>query len=66
VEVPAQIISNALAGGGQGNYTISESELKNSNTINIYTEGLPSPDSLEQLQTNYILFESKSLEVNFR
>ena len=66
VEVPAQIISNALTGGGQGNYTISESELKNSNTMNIYTDSLPSPDSLEQLQTNYVLFESKSLGVNFR
>jgi len=66
IEVPAQIISNALSGGGKANYTFSESELKNSNIINLYAESLPSPDSLEKLQTNYILFESKPLNIDVK
>jgi hypothetical protein len=63
VNVPVQIISNALSGGGKTNYTFSESDLKGSSTIVINTESLPSPDSLDQLQTNYILYESNPLEV---
>jgi hypothetical protein len=66
VEIPSQIISNALSGGGKENYTFSESKLKNANVINIYAESLPSPNSLEQLQTNYILFESKSLSIEIK
>ena len=66
VEIPAQIISNALAGGGKTNYTFSENDLKSSNTIVMNAESLPSPNSLEQLQDNYILFESKSLEIELK
>jgi len=66
VEIPAQIISNALSGGGKANYTFSERDLRSFNVMNIYGESLPSPNSLEQLQTNYILFESKSLGIEFR
>jgi len=66
VEYPAQLISNALAGGGVQEYSISESELENSGLIEIYAESLPSPNSLEQLQENYVLFESKQLGINFR
>ncbi len=66
IEYPAQMISNSLAGGGIKSHTISEEELKNSNLIEIYSESLPSPDSLEQLQENYILVESKSLGIDFK
>jgi len=66
VEIPAQILSNALSGGGKANYTFSERDLKNSNVMNIYAGSLPSPNSLEQLQTNYILFESKFLNIEFK
>jgi hypothetical protein len=65
-EIPAQIISNALSGGGKANYSFSNGDLKNSNVMNIYAESLPSPNSLEQLQNNYILFESKSLNIELR
>ena len=66
VQVPAQMISKALSAGGKQNYTFSEGQLKNSKTINLYTNSLPNPDSLEQIQTNYILFESNPLEVQVR
>ena len=66
VEVPAQIVSNALSGGGRENYYILESELKNSSYIEINAESLGSPKTIEQLQDNYFLFEGKGLGVEFK
>ena len=66
IDFPAQIISNALAGGGKQNYYVLESELKNSNILEINADGLPLPNSIEQLQQNYILLEDRGLKINFR
>jgi hypothetical protein len=66
VEVPAQVLSKALAGGGKQNYTFSENELKNSKVIDIYATSFPSPNSLEQMQMNDILFEGTPVVVNPR
>ena len=66
VEIPAQIISNALSGGGKQEYYILESELKESNVIDINSKSLPTPISIEQLQENYNLFETKKLNINFK
>ena len=66
IDIPSQVISNALAGGGKENYYILESELSGSSTIEINAESLDIPKSLEQLQDNYMLFEDKGLEVFFR
>ena len=66
IKIPAQIISNALAGGGKENYYVLENELENSNIIEINVESLPAPNSIEQLQNNYILFEDKDLDIMFR
>jgi len=66
VTIPAQIISNALAGGGKENYYILESELANSKTIKINAGSLPIPKSIEELQSNYLLFEDMGLDIQFR
>jgi len=66
IEFPEQKVGNALAGGGKQNYYILESQLSDSNTIEINTEKLPTPTSIEQLQTNYILFDEKNLQINFK
>lgn len=66
VQMPSQIISSVVAGGGKQNYYISESELRNSNTLEINAESLPLPKTIEELQENYILFEDKGLEIIFR
>lgn len=65
-QIPSQILSNALSGGGKENYYVLESELEDSKSIEINAESLPRPGSLEQLQTNYVLFESKRLDVSFK
>ncbi len=66
VTIPAQIISNALYGGGTENYYILESELINTEKIEINVDSLAPPTTIEQLQTNYILFEEKGLEIYFK
>lgn len=66
VEVPEQIVSYALSAGGKSNYTFLEENLRRSRAIELSTESLPNPDSLEQIQTNYILFEENPLEINLR
>lgn len=66
ITIPSQIVSNALAGGGTENYYILESELINTEKIEINTESLAPPTSIEQLQKNYILFDEKGLEIYFK
>ena len=65
VEVPEQIISNALAGGGKQTYYVSSTQLQTYDKVEINAPSLPDPDSLEQLQANYLLYEGNSLEVRF-
>ncbi len=65
IEMPEQIISNVLAGGGKQEYYILESQLAGSGRIEISADSLPVPKTLEELQNNYILFEDKNLEVGF-
>lgn len=65
VKVPSQIVSNVLAGGGKQNYYTIESELASSTIIEINAPALPVPTSLEQLQTNFILFEDNNLDIKF-
>ena len=66
IKIPAQVISNALAGGGKESYYVLESKLDGSNIIEINAESLPLPRTIEQLQNNYILFEDKNLDVRFK
>jgi hypothetical protein len=64
VEVPEQLITKALAGGGVSTYSLSESDLKNNERILINANEFPNPNSLVQIQENYILLENEKLEVN--
>jgi hypothetical protein len=65
LEIPSQIISNALAGGGKQDFYILENELINSNTIKINADSLTTPKTIEELQNNYLVFEDKGLEISF-
>src|SRR3989339_704728 len=66
INIPSQVVSNALAGGGKENYFILDSELESATYLEINSKSLPLPNSLEQLQKNYIEYESQGLEVVFR
>ncbi len=65
IKIPAQVLSNVLAGGGKQDYYILEDELKDSESIEISAEGFNVPKTIGELQNNYIAFEDKGLEVNF-
>ncbi len=65
-EFPEQLITNALGGGGKQSHYILESELRDSNIIEIRTGSLPTPSTIEQLQDNYALFEDKGLDISFK
>jgi hypothetical protein len=66
VSIPSQIVSNALAGGGKKDYYFLEKDLKNSNTIEINANSFTTPNTIEQLQNNYLTFDNSTLEVNLR
>ncbi len=66
ITIPSQTISSALVGGGTQEYYIAESELIDFTTIDINTDSLTTPRTLEDLQKNYLEFEDKDLDINFR
>ncbi|MBU0894089.1 MAG: hypothetical protein KKF48_04325 [Nanoarchaeota archaeon] len=66
IEIPSQDVSNALAGGGKQNYYLLESELRNSNIVEINADSLTTPKTLEELQNNYFLFDGKGLDIVFK
>lgn len=64
LELPSQVISNALSGGGESEDYFLDSDLSNSKGLILDVESLPNPSTLDQLQQNYILFESKGVDIN--
>lgn len=65
VNIPEQLISSVLVGGGNQNYFILESFLEDSSSIEIGVESISEPKTLEELQNNYAVFETKGLEIEF-
>ena len=66
ITVPAQIVSNVLAGGGKQDYSISNNLIKSSSVVEINANQFSTPRTIEELQNNYLLFEESGLEVNLR
>lgn len=64
IDLPETKIEQALRGGGASETYILESELQ-SGKVTINTESLPSPNSLADLQTNYELFDTQGVEIEF-
>jgi hypothetical protein len=64
VKVPQQIISNALAGGGNIEQYFLETDLAQGKTLQINAPGLPTPTTIDDVQNNYNLFDQNQLTVN--
>ncbi len=64
VEIPSVKIDYALRGGGKTTSYILESELK-TGIINIDVSELSKPDSLEQLQYNYEVFDTLAVQMEY-
>ncbi len=65
LNIPSQTISNALTGGGRKQQYLTQTELEKEN-IEISFSQLPVPSDLEQLQKNYELAETSSLNIEFK
>ncbi len=66
IVIPEQTISNALGGGGKQQYYIAESELEGNTIMDINAGSLPTPKTIEGLQENFIIFEDKGLDIDFK
>ncbi len=65
LEIPDQIVSFAVSGGGTQNYYITESELSESEKLIINAESFGKPTKVEDLQINYNNIETRGLDVWF-
>jgi len=66
INVPEQIISETLVGGGTSLIHFTESQLESGGALEILSDGLSKPSTLEEMQNNYLLFEDLELEVYLR
>lgn len=63
IQIPQQVVSDVLAGGGDQNYYFLDSNLNSQNPIEINAQGLPTPTTADELQKNYLLVESNGLDI---
>ena len=66
LDIPDQIISFAVSGGGTQNYYIAESELEGSNKLIINADSFTKPTRVEDLQINYNNVDTGGLGVVFK
>ena len=65
MQVPEQIVSFAVSGGGTQKYYIGESELQDSSKLIINAESFGTPTKVEDIQINYNSVETSGLDVVF-
>jgi hypothetical protein len=65
LEIPDQVVSFAVSGGGKQNYYIGESELQDSSKLIINADSFGIPKAIEDLQINYNNVETGGLEILF-
>lgn len=65
INIPETKIDNALIGGGKAEMYVLASDLDKS-TLVLSVDSLGKPSSIEQLQENYIIFDSKGAGMEFK
>ncbi|MBU1252212.1 MAG: hypothetical protein KKC96_01330 [Nanoarchaeota archaeon] len=65
IEIPEQVISQVLTGGGTQSYYVLDLELTNSGSIEINSKSFPVPKTIEQLNMNHLLFDESGLDITF-
>jgi len=63
IEVPEQIITDALIGGGKTEYEFSRGELKNGNKLELSLDRAIVPKTFDELQQNYLLSDVSTVGV---
>lgn len=65
LEIPNQVVSKAVSGGGSQNYYITESELEDSSKLIIKSNNFKIPSKVEDLQENYNKISISDLDISF-
>ncbi|MBT4135421.1 hypothetical protein HOD75_02600 [archaeon] len=65
MDIPSQVVSFAVSGGGTQNYYVGEKELMDYEKIVIYADSFGTPRKVEDLQLNYNKIEISGLEIDF-
>jgi len=65
MDVPDQVVSSAVSGGGKQNYYIGESELQGAKKLTIGAESFGAPTTAEKLQENYNSIEINGMDILF-
>ena len=66
IEMPEQTITSVLSGGGASELYVSEYYLKDASYIQINVPKLKIPETLDELQDNYLLFENSEINVTLK
>ncbi len=66
IEVPEQDISNVLIGGGKSEIYFSENNLASNNILELNVPRFETPETLGEVQVNYLLFENSDVEASFK
>jgi hypothetical protein len=66
IQLPEDMMENALIGGGTSSYYFMEDELNSLDTLLIDAGELRIPKTLDDLQNNYNFIGSKEIEVSFK
>ncbi len=66
IDIPSQTLSNALSAGGKTSEYILENSLKSADSIDVSVSSLPVPNSLDQLQQNYELYEDAKAHITIK
>jgi hypothetical protein len=64
VPIPETVIDKALTAGGQGEVFLPEELLKTGSLI-VNVHALPKPTGIDSLETNYALFETQGVDVQY-
>lgn len=66
INMPAQNLNTTLGGGGNAIIDISEQDLRTASTVRISAPYFKTPSTLQDLQDNYELVDSSSVEVTIQ
>jgi len=65
VEIPETLVTSVLSAGGKRSIYIAREDLRENNKLILGAENLLDVKSIEDISTNYLLFDEKKLEVVF-
>jgi hypothetical protein len=66
INVPEQTISQVLVAGGSSEFYLSESNLASGRNMELNVPSFDTPETIEDVQENYVLFDNSRVGVEFK